>query len=67
MPSYAIRERPKHQPPRLLEVSELDRVPLKRLIGHALARVDTSTRLRVRSPASRKGLGSPTNSARLQG
>jgi Bacterial regulatory protein, Fis family len=40
MPSYAIPERPKRQPPRLLEVSELDRMPLKRLVGHTLARIE---------------------------
>jgi two-component system, response regulator FlrC len=39
MPSYAICERPS-QPPRLLEFSELDRVPLKRLVGHTVARIE---------------------------
>jgi DNA-binding NtrC family response regulator len=40
MPSYATRERPKRQPARVLEFSEMDRAPLKRLVGHTLARIE---------------------------
>ena len=40
MPSYAARQKPEPRPTRWLEFSEVDRAPLKRLVGHTLARIE---------------------------
>ena len=63
MPSYATRERPERKPTPLLEFSEIDRAPVKRLVGHTLAHIERELILET----SRHCDGNRTRSADILG